>query len=211
VIGNLSLRQFLVLLIGVSILLVLYFILEGPLRFLFWLLAIIIGSATFAFAFVKYGDQKLEVFVMSALSTFTNPRQRVWKKDLAQEETPDPVAKAPEAQKAPQKTLAEAKNDLETLANLVDSGGYSKLDSKDRLVGAEVLRVDDSGAKDIIAKAESDDEELDKMIEAASIKAVKHEPLISEAASIKPGQDFDYPKIELAGNDPFKDQKISKY
>lgn len=212
VIGNLSLRQFLILLIGIGILLVLYFILQGPFRIIFWLFALIIGAVTLAFAFVKYGDQKLEVFVMSAMKTFTNPRLRIWKKDEAEyRETPEKVSKAPEEKKLPKKSLAEAKNDLETLAHLVDSGGYSKLSPKDRLIGNENITPDDSGAKDIIAMAEESDSDLEKMIKTIDKNVQKREPMVSETASVSPQKNFDYPEITLKNDSFLTDMTIKKF
>jgi hypothetical protein len=212
VIGNLSLRQFIILLMGIGLLLVLYFILVGPFRIIFWLFALIIGSVTIAFAFVKYGDQKLEIFVMSALKTFTNPRLRVWKKDEeTNREIPEQVAKAPEEKKPPKKSLAEAKNDLENLAQLVDSGGYSKLNPKDRLVGNENLVIDDSGAKDIIAMSEESDTDLEKLIETVDKNVQKREPLISDVAGVSPQKDFNYPEIKLKNDNFLADMTIKRF
>lgn len=207
VIGPLSLRQFIIILIGAGICLILFFILTGPFRILFWFLAILIGTAVFAFAFAKYGDQKMEIFVMSALKTFTTPRKRIWKKE---EELPQVVKKNTETKKAAdeveKRTPQEAKNDLSTLAQLVDSGGYSKIEAKDRLMPNETLPIDDSGAKDVIAASEGPDAELNKLIEETK-KIPKKEQLVSDAASVNPDQNFDYPKIDLANDDFLKKVK----
>jgi len=197
VIGTLTLRQFMILLIGAGFILIFNFIFVGPLRIIFWFLALLIGGVALAFAFVKYGDQRLEIFAMSAFKTITAPRKRIWKKE---EVLPQIIKKAtepkPESRTAPKKNLEEAKGDLEKLAELVDSGGYSQIEQKDRTILPETPKVEDHDTPDFIAETEKPNPEIDAMINSA--KTEKKEPLVSEMAKVSPTKDFDYPKIELA-------------
>lgn len=207
VIGPLTLRQFMILLIGASAIIILYFIFVGPFRIFFWLFALLIGGVAGSFAFAKYGDQKMEIFILSALKTFTTPRRRIWKKE---EEVPQMVKKNPgkkEANSEGDNIMPTSKNDLENLAQLVDSGGYSRVDSKDRIMPAENPQIDDSGAQDIRESSESLNTEIEKIAKESKSSPQKKEPLVSDEASVNPNKKFDYPKIELTDDKFYENLK----
>ncbi len=197
VIGPLSLRQFMIILIGGAIILMLNFVLIGLLRPFFWLAAIIIGVGSFGIALAKYGSQNFEDFLASAINTLTKPRQRVWKK---YEEILHVVKKEikPIIKKAPKKTLLEAHDDLSRLAELVDSGGNIPMSAKDRIIPFGTHGVDETTPPDLLQPAKADHASLDAFLDAALKKAPKREPLISEAAKISPDKKFHYDQVEMA-------------
>lgn len=197
VIGPLTLRQFMIILVAVGTLLILYFVLVGFLQILFYLAVIIIGGTAGVLAFGKYGDQHLEVFALGAWKTLTSPRTRVWKKETELHQmtakAKEPVSKE-ETLKRP---LEEARNDLESLAELVDSGGYSKGNTKDRIVMSEPPNPDDSGAPDVLLAAERKNSGIDPLMERTQKAVPNREPLVSEVAGVSPNKNFDHPQIEL--------------
>lgn len=204
VIGPLTLRQFIILTVAASLCLVLFLLFIGPLRIFFWLFGgIIMGGAVFI-AFAKYGDQNMEVFVLSAISTFLNPRKRVWKKENLESKQVEPVAKKPQAPVEEKKSLDEARDDLEKLAQIVDSGGNISMGTRDRIIPFGT-HIEADSAPDILEKAEEPNAKVDPLIEEESAQTPKREPLISEVASIPPDQNFEYNKVEI------KNTRISKF
>ncbi len=175
VIGPLTVRQFIIILVTVGLLMFANFVFIGPLRFLFFLAVFIIGGGGLSVAFFKYGDQNAEVFLLSAYKTFINPKSRVWKKE---EVKPEPIKKVepkkePEAPLEKRVSVAEARSGLERLAEIVDTGGYSTVKKPDE-------------APDLLAKVERKDEGLEKIIDSASKVTPKREQLVSEMASLPP-------------------------
>jgi len=204
VIGPLSLRQFLMITIAAAICLVLYFVFIGPLRIFFWLFgALIMGGAIFL-SFAKYGDQRMEIFALSALSTLTSPRKRIWKKEDSESRHIEKIEKKAEITSAEKKSLAEAKDDLEKLAQIVDSGGSIAMGSRDRIVPFGTHLEDDS-APDILERTERPNLTVDPLIEQGAKSVPKREPLVSEVASVPPNQEFNYDKVKI------KDAKISRF
>jgi hypothetical protein len=204
VIGPLTLRQFVMITVAAAVCLVLYFIFIGPLRIFFWLFGgLIMGGALFL-AFAKYGDQNMEIFALSAFSTLTNPRKRVWKKEAAESKHVEQVQKKTETPQAGKKSLEDAKDDLEKLAQIVDSGGNIAMGDRDRIVPFGT-HIEDNSAPDILDKTERPSPIVDPLIDQGAKSVPKREPLLSEVASVSPDQKFDYNKIEI------KDAKISRF
>lgn len=198
VIGPLTLRQFMILLMAVGVIIVLNFILVDALRMLFWLLAVLIMAVAVVFAFANYGEQKMEIFFMSALRTFTLPKKRVWKKEEAtiqetHKATPDKKTESSPVQK---KDLAEARNDFQRLAEIVDSGGFSVINSKDRVTPVEPIKEPDEGVNDIIAPTEKTGQ-VDQLISQV-VPPKNAEPKISQMASVSPNVHYDYQEIQKA-------------
>jgi hypothetical protein len=197
VIGPLSLRQFIFLLIGTAFILILYFVLIGPLRLLFWLLTLVIIGITGVFAFARYGDQPFEVFALGALKTLRTPKQRIWKREV---ETETPVAKAdaPAKEISRPKSLTEVRGDLGHLAEIIDSGGRLNpgQDSRITTIDSTPLVVND--APDLLNRGESENSAIDPLIERSEKTQPKREPLISEVASISPDQQFNYPSVQVS-------------
>lgn len=181
VIGPLTIRQFLIILIGGGILLILNFIFIGPLRIFFYVSVAIIGSLTLVLAFAKYGNQNIEVFLLSAFRTFINPRKRVWRKEEAKVSRKiKPQEANQEEPKDKRVNIKEARSNLDKLAELVDSGGYSAISDKS-----------DVAIPDLIEQAEEKNNPVEKIIEQAEETAPKREKLVSEIATVSPNKKFE--------------------
>lgn len=198
VIGSLTIRQFIIVLIGVAIIGLMKVLLVGPLELLFWPIAFIIGASFGAVAFAKYGDQNMEVFLLSAFRTFTSPRKRVWQKEKYQPEanSEKPIAKEPEAPQDTRIGIESAEGGLAKLAEIVDSGGYSIFGNKETEVETA----------DLLAKTEVETSEVDAMLEDASKVTPKREELVSEAASVAPDKkQAETPTIKLRKDQFYKE------
>lgn len=198
VIGPLSLRQFMIILLGLGITLMLNFVLVGYLRWLFWIVALILVPGSAAIALAKYGSQNFEDFLMSVIGgTLSKPRQRVWRKhedsyQMVRKETkPAPKTITPK-----KKTILEAHDDLSRLAELVDSGGNIPMSAKDRIIPFGTHVPDESTTPDLLKPAEEKHNIIDDFIDKASKKLPKREPLISEQAKVSPDKNFNYEKVE---------------
>ncbi|HSX41784.1 MAG TPA: PrgI family protein [Candidatus Saccharimonadales bacterium] len=125
IIGPLTLTQFFYLLFGGLIIYILFNDLAPLSSFLFWILALPIGLFSFAMAFVKVQDRPFPSFMMAGIKFLTQPRARVWQRDLPtdekfQAETNAKTARAKAEEKAaiPQKTFDTVK--VNELANVLD-------------------------------------------------------------------------------------------
>ncbi len=86
IIGPLTLTQFFYLLFGGLILYILFTNLAATSALLFWILALPIGLFSFAMAFVKVQDRPFPTFIMAGIKFMTQPRARVWQRDLPTDE-----------------------------------------------------------------------------------------------------------------------------
>jgi hypothetical protein len=203
VIAGLTLRQFGFLMVAGALVLALKFTLVGTLSFLFLPLAIIIGGAGIAFAFVKINDRPFELFVIAAARTLFTPGKRYWEKDTEVEipkhtETPHNR----EAVKS-KKNVKDVRSSLERLATVVDSGGtVDLLEDVSRAHNIKNdTRPDPIAVADILQKTEEPQEHLDKYLEEAKsyVKENAREKPVSTMATTNTSPDnFEYEKLELA-------------
>lgn len=201
VVGPLTLRQFVIILIAVGIILIFNFIFSEVARPVFWLIAILFGAAAFGLAFGTYGDQHMETIVKNAVKTTFAPKLRIWRKE---EQDIQIVKKAPpkpeEAEIIPRvRSLGEVRNDLQKLANIVDSGGFSEVDLKDRTIAAGGGSAGFAPTNAVDALDENK-ENLENLISKTKSQAPKRDPLVSELASVSPQKQFDYPAIQVSEN-----------
>lgn len=196
VIGPLTLRQFTIILIATGIIMTFYFMFQGPMKILFYLLSFIVGALAIVVAFMKYGDQNFEVFIFSAIKTFTNPRQRVWRKETFAELPKEVPQHAPVTAKATaKKDLTQVRSDLQRLAEVVDTGGVVELAGKDRVIPFQTGRpVEDKETPDLLGKTESSPA-VDKILEVGKKLAPKREQTIAEMT--KPAEKYDYEEIKI--------------
>lgn len=185
VVGPLTIRQFLIILVTAGIILILNLFLSflGP---IFYMIAFLIGALGIGLAFFKYGDQNAEIFVISAFKTFTNPRKRVWQKEAPKQSTVSDREKAEpkkeeEEYVSTRTNVSEARSHLEKLAEVVDSGGYSALQKN-------IPPTTSGEAPDLLAKTERPDESFEQLVSEVTKKAKKREQLISEVASVPPDE-----------------------
>lgn len=127
IIGPLTLTQFFYLLFGGLIIYILFTNLAPTSAFLFWILALPLGLFSFAMAFVKIQDQPFPAFIMAGIKFLTQPRSRIWQRDLPtdekfQAETSAKAARAKTDQKTaiPKKTFDTVK--VNELAGVLDQG-----------------------------------------------------------------------------------------
>jgi len=197
VIAGLTLRQFMFLMVAGGIILACNYLLVGSLRFLFLPLAVLIGGAGAALAFFKINDRPFEIFLTSIAKTFVSPRSRVWLKEAEQEKAVQVVKKTETATKR-KRPLSEERNNLKTLASIVDSGGT--FDDPERISNLQKRQAEDENLKDIIAETEKPSEKIGKILNDATnfVVGQKKEPPVSSVASIhsKKG-DYPYEQMDL--------------
>ena len=108
IIGPLTLKQFLYLLIGGGIIFLLFSVLKFP---VFIIVAIPIAFFTILLAFFKIGNQKFGKFIANFLGFISKPDIYTWKKlpfkKPAEEPAPTLIKKAEPPKKAPQKSGLE--------------------------------------------------------------------------------------------------------
>lgn len=203
VIGSLTIRQFVIVLVGVAIIGVIKLLLVGPLSIFFWPIALIFGAVIGAIAFAKYGNQNMEVFLLSAVKTFMSPRKRVWQKEPYQEpvtKEQGPMNVETEAPKDTRIGIEYAGGNLQKLAEVVDSGGFSIFDSP--------KNEDPQETADILSETKTEAVAVDTMLDEATRVAPHHEELVSEVATVPPDRaQAETPKIMLRKDQFYKEIK----
>ncbi len=197
VIAGMTLRQFMFLLVAGGIILMLNYLVVGPIRFLFLPMAVLVGGIGAALAFLKINDRPLEIFITSIAKTFINPKSRVWLKEA--EASKKEVPKAPvEAITTKKKTLSEERSNLQTLASVVDSGG--SFDDPTRISNLKKRQEESGTLKDIIAETEKPSEKIGRILNDATdfVVGQKKEPPVSSVASVHTNKsDFKYDQMDL--------------
>lgn len=204
VIGGLTLRQFAFLMFAGAIILALYYILVGPLKFLFWPLALIIGGFGAALAFLKINDRPFEIFLISVGKSFIKPAKRVWiKEDVpVQHEVQKAQTQGPKPQEP---SYGEVKSNLDRLAMIVDTGGMNTNDQQ-RISNIQPRTPDEpTGLQDVLSRTEQNSPGLEKYItdaEKTAGKGKKKEPTISSFSSMPVTRDqYSYEKLDLQPED----------
>lgn len=188
VIGPLTLKQFIYLMIGFGILFVIKYSVPA---FLFMPIAVVVGSFFLALAFFKPGDRPFEIYLTSVVFAMTKPRKRIWKK----------IPYFHKEEIAEKKEEIAEKNvsveNLERLAFIIDSGGF-----EDELKSRGIVAATQSASRlsepsdltDTIAASESSSTKLKELLEKAKedIKGKRKEPTVQEMASVKPTKKFEY-------------------
>jgi len=130
VIGPISVRQFIILMITAGFIYVFWEM------FTFWLAAIL-GVFSLAvggtFAFVKINGQSFHIFALSFIQTFKNPKLKMWNRELA--EAKKIKIKEPKVKVAPiipKKEISPSR--LSELSLMVDTGGiYRPQELQDKI------------------------------------------------------------------------------
>lgn len=139
IVGPLTLSQFLYLLGGGILSYFFYTFFDKPLA---WPLIIIVGSLSLALAFLKIQDQPFLKFLGSLILYLIKPRKRIWQRveGLPEIKLEDKhlKLKKPEPEK---KTREEVKSELEKLAHLIESKGWSEMEGKEIGPGEEAFRM----------------------------------------------------------------------
>jgi len=125
IIGPLTLIQFVYLMIGGAIF---YIMFKAGNTALLVFVGIPAALIAVFLAFVKINDQPFSRFVVSLMSYMARPKQRVWHKEIELEGTPE-LQHVPKVVNKTPKPVAKAveKSDLEKLAQILDTKGWSGL------------------------------------------------------------------------------------
>lgn len=119
IIGPVTVRQFIEMVVGGLIILLFYQLFTFP---VFVVLALIIMGLTLVIAFVKINGQPFHLFLLNFIQTLKSPKLKVWKKyysanELKEEKNKEPVI-APPQLRAPIPT-----SKISEIALMVDTGG----------------------------------------------------------------------------------------
>ncbi len=177
VVGPLTLRQFIIILIGVGLIIVLNFALYGPIRFFFYLFSMIIIAGALGLAFFDYGGQHLEKIIIDAIGSYINPRKMVWKREAEKIEQTEPNKREETPRAVKRESLEQIQEKLKNAARVSDKSNF-----------------DYPGAPDPIMEKNSF---LDSTINSTVNSKKDAEPLLSQLASVSPKQNFDNPQIEI--------------
>ncbi len=122
IIGPITVRQFIEMVVGVIIIAVLYRLLDFS-AFIFF--AMIIFGITLIIAFAKINGQVFHIFLLNFLQTMKNPKLKIWKKIRTLKEIREDLARPKDSQpptvKMQKKTVSASK--LSEIALIIDTGG----------------------------------------------------------------------------------------
>lgn len=130
VLGPLSVRQFILLLIGAGVI----FLLNRLMSFMGWIFAtIFVLLLVFLFAFIKINGRPFHYFLLSLLQTYRRPQLKLWIKDVERYDVPRKKEK-------PKRNVYEAKEKaplttsrLAQVSLVVDTGGaYEHSDDQEQ-------------------------------------------------------------------------------
>jgi len=129
VLGPLSVRQFIILLVGAGILFLLFNIM-GLIEFVF--AAILVMLLLFVFAFVKINGRPFHFFLLSLLQTFRRPSLKLWTKDVERYQFKGEVGpKKQGMQYVPKQKMPLTTSRLTQVSLVVDTGGaYDRTDNE---------------------------------------------------------------------------------
>lgn len=129
VLGPLSVRQFITLLVGAGILFLL-FNLMGLIEFVF--AAILVMLLLFVIAFVKINGRPFHFFLLSLLQTFKRPSLKLWAKDVERYQfRGEIVPKKQGMQYVPKQKTPLTTSRLTQVSLVVDTGGaYDRADNE---------------------------------------------------------------------------------
>lgn len=140
VLGPLSVRQFVLLLVGAGTV----FGLNRVMSFFSWVLAtIFVLILVFMFAFVKINGRPFHYFLLSLLQTYRRPQMKIWTKDVERYNVP-PLKET----KKKNRYIAKEKTPLTTsrlaqVSLVVDTGGaYEQNDERDEDINAKVTEIE---------------------------------------------------------------------
>jgi hypothetical protein len=203
VIAGLTLRQFGFLMFAGGAVLVLRYVLVGPLKIVFIPAAVGVAAFGLALAFLKINDRPFEIFLISAGKTFLRPARRIWLKEITNE-APKEVENKKIENLIPKENYQEVKNRLEKIAMIVDTGG--KVPGADgRISNISTQKPEDpEGLNDVLEKTESTSAGLEKLFNDAAkrVDKKKKEPSISSLASLPVDKNqYVYEKMPIKSED----------
>jgi hypothetical protein len=170
---------------------------------LFYLVAALVMGLAAALAYGNYGDQHPEKIFLSAISTFTTPRKRIWKRVVDERELKEASGiGSGEPQKAGVELAAKKPAvDFDRLSKIIDTGSFADEEVKGRVasLGKKEKIPENVVPKDAIAINTNEAQGVDSLLSKFSKTAKKSEPLISQLASISPAKLFKYDQVDTSG------------
>lgn len=122
ILGPLSVRQFIILIIGTGLIFAAYRFADFS---LFVAEAITILCLTMAFAFLRVNGRPFHFFLVNLFQTLRKPKLRVWRRVISRDDLRLPkVTPPPKQQLAPKPPLTASR--LTELSLIVDTGGVYK-------------------------------------------------------------------------------------
>jgi len=122
IIGPVTIRQFIEMMIGGAIIFIFYKIFDFS---LFIASGLLVTGITLIFAFVRINGQAFHLFLLNLISTFRNPKLKVWKKKVSNDEIKSALKKSDQeivpVQIASKRSVSSSK--LSELSLIVDTGG----------------------------------------------------------------------------------------
>jgi hypothetical protein len=191
VVGPLTLRQFLILLIAAAIVFVLFLMTPAEIKGVFYMFAVVIVAIALGIAFFDYGGKHLEQIIFAAFLSFTSPRKRIWKKE--------PPAEAPASKENAEKEIAE----IPIVAQKQDV-----LAVKENF--AQMARSIDTTSKDSdlndVLEKPTGKNPLGELIAKAKPQKTKN-PTVAQLATVSPNKKFEYPQIQVSSQNPLENLK----
>lgn len=127
ILGPLSVRQFIILIVGTGMLFVAYRFADLS---LFIIEAFVIVICVMGFAFIKVNGRPFHYFLTNFLQTLRRPRLRIWHRDVTRDDLRLPRAVPPPKQRVKAKPPLTASR-LAELSLVVDTGGAYKQEDYD--------------------------------------------------------------------------------
>ncbi len=122
VIGPITVRQFIEMLIGGMLIFIFYKFFDLS---LFAVLSLIVAPITARFAFIKINGQPFHYFLLNYYATFKNPKLKVWRKIVSMDEIRASL-KSPKEHRIPVVKMARqplSNSKISELALIIDTGG----------------------------------------------------------------------------------------
>ncbi len=198
VISLLTLRQFMILLVGAMIVGIFRTLTPFLPAIIFILFAIMIMGAAGIVAFYRYNEKPLEIFILAYIQTVSRARQRVWRKEEWREDIIKVAPKKEELSPIYKPEVKEIKSELAALAKMVDSGGYAGQNNFILQEKAEEIDLVDA----LIATERPKESIVTLLTDAAEkAKSSPKEPKISQMASVSPFKSFIEPEQKVISNE----------
>lgn len=122
IIGPITVRQFIEILVGAMVGFIFYKIFDFS---LFIITGLLVLAITVLFAFAKVGGQPFHNFLLNFIATLKSPKLKIWKKIVSKDEIRESMKKPKEVEVAIPvvRKRAIAPSSLSELSLIVDTGG----------------------------------------------------------------------------------------
>lgn len=130
--GPVSVRQFLIIVVGIGLLIGAYQLADLS---LFIIEAVFIAALTLAFAFLRVNSRPFHFFILTFIQTLKRPSLRIWKQEMTKERQRLSVTAKPKARIMKKTPLTASR--LQELSLIVDTGGaYRQEDFEETETGS---------------------------------------------------------------------------